>query len=407
LTQQSDFVTDFMSLTEGSVSPEIFKLWSGISALAGALERRVWARSGMGVIYPNLYVLLVAPPGVGKFIIETVRELWQDTVEPGSKLPAFNVASDSVTNASLMDELNKAKDVFLTPSGPPLVYHSLLVAAEEFQVLLPAYDQQFIASLNSIYNNKSLHRESRRTGSVKELSIENPHLCIFGGAQPAYFVSTFPDEAWSTGFARRVIMIYSSESPLRDFFYESPVPVGLREKILRRLAAVSQLYGPMLWQREAAQKLTHWHQAGGPPRPSHSKLVHYNRSRSVFVAKLATISAISRTMEMRIELIDVERALEWLLQAEKLMPDIFREMIGKSDRQIIEELHFFVTQLWVKGKRNGGITSESIYDFLSHRCPSDKTEKLFQLAERSGIIARVGGTQDMYVPKPIRDFSEE
>ena len=88
------------------------------------------------------------------------------------------------------------------------------------------------------------------------------------------------------------------------------------------------------------------------------------------------------------------------------MPDIFREMIGKSDRQIIEELHYFLTQLWVKNGRQG-VQSELLYDFLTHRCPSDKTEKLFALAEKSGIIARVGGTQDLFVPRPMRDFSAE
>lgn len=402
----SDFIADFMALTEGLVTPPIFRLWSGITCLAGALERRVWARSGSGVIYPNLYVLLVAPPGVGKFIVESVRTLWQDAMEPGSRLTAFQVASDSVTNASLMDELAKAKNVMVTPSGSPLIYHSLLIATEEFQVLLPGYDQQFIASLNSVYNNKALHRESRRTGSVKELTIENPCLNILGGAQPAYFASTFPEESWSTGFARRVIMVYSSEAPLRSFFFEADIPVDLQGKILKRLGQISQLYGALLWTQQAIACQDNWHLAGGPPRPTHSKLAHYNRSRSVFVTKLAIISAVSRTGTLVIDEIDVHRAIEWLTDAEKTMPDIFREMIGKSDRQIIEELHYFLTQLWIKNGRKG-VQSELLYDFLTHRCPSDKTEKLFALAEKSGIICRVGGTQDLFMPKPMRDFSAE
>lgn len=395
----SDFITDFMALTEGLITPPLFRLWSGIACVAGALERRVWAKTGPGVVFPNLYVLLVAPPGVGKFVVETVRELWQDTVEPGSKISAFHVASDSVTNASLMDELGKSKQTRVVPSGPAFTYHSLLVPCEEFQVLLPGYDQQFIASLNSIYNNKNLHKESRRTGTVKELTIENPHFNILGGAQPSYFASTFPEEAWSTGFARRVVMIYSTESPLRSVFYSPEAQLGLRPLLLRRLSAISQLYGPMLWTPQAAEALDQWHMAGGPPTPTHSKLAHYIRSRTVFIIKLSTISAVSRGNELRIEFLDIERAIEWLTSAEKAMPDIFREMIGKSDNQVLEELHHYLTKLWLKQKQQGHITSEKIFDFLAQRVPSEKVQSLFLLANQTGMIARVAGAQDLYVPR--------
>lgn len=403
----SDFVADFMSLTDGLVTPPLFRLWSAISAVSGALERRVWIRNGPGHLYPNLYILLVAPPGVGKFIIESVRALWQDTLEPGSKLPAFHVASDSITNASMMDELNKAKDVMITPSGPPFTFHSLLIAAEEFQVLLPTYDQQFIASLNSIWNNKDSHRETRRTGSVKELNIENPHMCILGGAQPAYFASTFPEEAWNTGLIRRIIMIFSNEVPLRPFFYDPGDKTLLRQTLVKRLAKFSTLYGEVVFSDDAKECLEKWHMAGRPPKPTHSKLKNYELSRSIFVAKLATISAISRTDRLRIEHTDVERAMEWLINAESLMPDIFREMIGKSDNQIMEELHMYLTKMWVQKGRSVGLTSEVVYEFLAERATADKVKVLFEVAEKTGLICRIGGTQDLYRPKGVRDFREE
>lgn len=395
----SDFVSDFMALTESQISPALFKRWSAIALVAGALERRVFAKTGGGAIFPNLYTLLVAPPGVGKFVIETVRELWTETIEPGTKLPAFHVASDSVTNASLMDELVKAKSVLVMPQGPPLTYHSLLVAAEEFQVLLPAFDQQFIASLNSIYNNKKFHRESRRTGTVREVVLENPQLNILGGAQPAYFASTFPEEAWATGFARRVIMVYSTETPTRSLWFESEIEEGAREKMLAKLARLSQLKGSMRWHPAAAQALDIWHQAGGPPIPSHSKLAHYNRSRSVNSVKLATISAISRTGGFLIEKIDVERGLAWMIEVERLMPDIFREMIGRSDTQVIEEMHIYIMSLWA-GNKTKPVDGGVIRRFLLQRVPHEKAETIIMAAEKANYIARVAGTQDLWVPRP-------
>lgn len=398
----SDFVSDFMALTEGVPSPEIFRRWSAIAAVAGALERRVWVRTGQKTAFANLYTLLVAPPAVGKYVIEEVRQLWTETREPDSKLAAFHVAPDNMTKASLMDTLAKAKAIRLVPAGPALTYHSLLIAAEEFQVLLPVFDQEYIGALNSIYNNKTRHEEARRHGPARELSIDFPQLNILGGAQPSYFVSTFPEEAWTTGFARRIIMVYAGDAPFQELFYDPEIEQGLRKQILAKLAHISQLYGPMLWTPAAAEGIASWHKKGGPPAPTHSKLVHYNRARSLHATKLAMISAISRTGALIIDTLDVSRAISWLVEAERLMPDIFREMIGKSDSQVIEEMHYFVQATWARQKQKA-VLGADIMRFLLTRVPSDKAEKIMMMSEKADVIARVAGTNDLYVPRPRYD----
>src|SRR5438067_5724999 len=93
-----DFIESFLKLTEGTRTPELFRLWSAIALVGGALERRVWINNGDGTVFPNMFILLVAPPGVGKFVIEEVRSLWTESCEPGTKIPAFHVAPDNMTN---------------------------------------------------------------------------------------------------------------------------------------------------------------------------------------------------------------------------------------------------------------------------------------------------------------------
>lgn len=401
----SDFISDFLSLTEGAVSPRVFRLWAAIALVGGALGRRVWAKTGKGPIYPNLYILLVGPPGSGKSIVEEAKGLISSVNDPITKNGAFKVASNSITSASIIDELAKAKFTRIMPQGPPLVYHSLFIAAEELQVLLPGYDTQIIGKLNELYNNSPIpYSESRRTGGVREISIENPQLSILAGAQPAYFASTFPEEVWSTGFARRVIMIYSDEVMLNSLWYEPAVDLGLRPRLIFRLTEMGHLFGNAKWTPEAAETLDKWHLASGPPTPQHSKLAQYIRNRTVNIVKLSLISAVSRTSKLVIEKVDVDRAIEWLTEAEVRMPDIFRAMIGKSDSQVIEEMHYFVTQTWAKTKK--GVDAGRIMRFLLLRVPTDKAEKIFQMAEKAGILARVAGTQDLFVPRPKADHEE-
>ncbi len=406
----SDLIVDFLSLTESTVSPDLFRKWAAISLVAGALERRVWARVDKFWTYPNLYILLVAPPGVGKQIVEDVQDLWRETTEPGTSTTlAFHVGQNSLTKASLVDVLAEAKRSFLPPAGRIVTYHSLLIAAEEFGVLLPSYDQEFIAKINYIFNNPQHYSERRRTGTVRKLDIELPQLNLLAGASPSYFVGTFPEVAWSTGLARRIIMIYSSEAPFKELWQSTPDTDELRESILQKLSLLAGLYGQVSWTTEAADEIGLWHRSGGgkggQPVPTHSKLEHYARSRTMHAIKLAIISAVARTCHLVVEAIDVRRAIAWLLEAEALMPDIFRAMVGKSDVQIIEELYYFVQAQFARS-RSQPVSGETVRRFLTSRIPHDKIESLLAAADRANIVAKIVGT-DTWLPRPKHEHGVE
>lgn len=393
----SDFISQFMLFTEGTRSPELFRLWSAISLIAGALEQRVWIENGDDIAYANLYVLLVAPPGVGKDIIERVRDLWMETTAPNRLEPSLHVAPDNMTKAALVDHIEKSKRIFTPESGkaPPLVYHSLSVAAEEFSVFLPAYDMEFIGVLNTFWGKKKIHIEERRFNK-KDTRIDRPQLNILGGIQPSYMASLFPEEAWNTGLARRLMMIYSTDTPHRGLFQKSSTPKGLRDDLLAALGEMSMAYGPMKWEEEAMLTLDRWHMegppnAGGPPLPTHQKLQHYLRSRSLLSLKLSMIAAMSRDRNaLTIGLGDVKRALHWMIEAEKVMPDIFRAMVGKSDTDVLREIHYFTLQQY--GRSRKAVSGMALRRFLLERVPHDKLEGLIRAAESSGLIARVAGT---------------
>lgn len=401
-----DFIEVFMEMTDSVMSPPQFRLWAAIALVGGALERRVWAKATSQQTFPNQYIMLVGAPGVGKQVIDIARGLWSEAKEPGTKVPAFRVAPNQMTKAALVDSLAKAKQFKMLAAGTNLTYHSLLIAAEEFQVLLPTYDQEYIATLNQIYNNPDIpYTEVRRTGTVKELTIELPQLNILAGVQPSYFVSTFPEEAWTTGFARRIIMIYAGETPFKELFEETETDDTLRTKLLTQLSAFSHLHGRCQWEPEAAQLLASWHRGGGAPRPIHSKLTHYCNSRTMLAIKLAITSTVARTGQLVIHTGDVKRALVWLTDAERLMPDVFREMIGKSDTQVIDELHYMLTIEYSKKRQS--IPTSVLYEFLRQRVPSEKIEKVLQVAERAGAITKVAGNVELWIPKAGRIASAE
>lgn len=385
-----DWITQSLAHTAGAPSPEIFRLWAAIGAVAGALERRVFASTAQGPIYPNLFILLVAPPAIGKSIaISPIGGIWRETQK-------IHVAPDSLTKASLVDSLAKADRKIITPAGL-VEYHSLACCVPELGVLMPAHDLEIMSTMTRLYDNEPSYSEERRTLN-RSIDISRPQINILAGTQPGFLASFLPEVAWAQGFMARFIMIYSGVSPKIDLFDERPIREADRKVLVKRMSAWCELVGEALFTSGAKAALRLWHDAGCLPVPEHSKLEHYNGRRIMHVIKLSLISAISRTSTLVIDTCDVDRAKGWLLRAEGTMPDIFRQMVGKSDNQTIQELHFFLFREYSKNKKP--LHEAVVYDFLRQHAPSDKIEKIIQIAERSNVIVRMAGSPAFYTPKP-------
>ena len=394
-----DWIELFLDWTEGIPSPRIFRQWAAICTVAGALERRVYVISAGKQVFPNMYVLLVGTPGVGKSqAIEHVNDLWH-------VLTPLHVAPHDVTKAALIDCLSQASRRLVLGEAQLLEYNSLLVAADEFGVLVPSHDTEFLSTLNRIFDNPPQHRQNRR-GLQQQVDIVNPQLNIIGGVQPAYLANLLPEEAWGMGFMSRVIMIYSGEKISIKLDLMSTAPVGreplVRDKLVSRLQKILNIEGRVLWTKEANDAVENWNSGGLAPIPDHSKLEHYSARRLLHVIKLSIVSAVSRNSFI-IDVLDFNRAKDWLLEAEQFMPDIFREMVQRSDRQVLDELHWYAWKQYAKDKQL--IYESKLYEFLRIRAPSDKIAKILEIAVRAGMFEDCG--QRMYRPRPKHEHGIE
>lgn len=395
---EGDWIESFLQYSEGTPSPRIFRLWSAITCVAASLERRVWIFSMGDHVYPTLYTLLVGKPGTGKSqAIRPTSALWYATKE-------LHVAPNSVTKASLTDELEAAKRTMVIQEENRIIeYHSLQIAASEFGVLVPAHDLDFLNFLNQIYDNDPNYRESRRTGARKVDTV-NPQINILAGTQPAYLATLLPEEAWGMGFMTRMIMVYSAEIFRGNLFTSTAGNKDHFNELTMGLKSLLKVHGEIQWENEARDAIQTWYTGGCPPEPEHSRLVSYNTRRILHVLRLGIVSAASAGHPMLITLNDFYRALDWLLEAEQTMPDIFKEMVQKSDAQVIEELHMFVWALWAKNKE--WIHEHRLWYFLKSKVPSDKIPRILETAVRSNIFDRQAD-QPLYKPRPKNEHGME
>jgi len=369
-------------------------MWSGIACIAGALERKVWVRTNSSNLYPNLYTVLVAGPGIGKTItLSKVEELWR-------ALPDHHVAPTSVTKASLMDSIADAKRNVLLPgqSPPYLDFNSLLVLAGELGVLIPGYDNEFMNALTAIYDGYP-YAERRRSKDLK-LEIPCPQLNLFGATTPSYLNAVMPEGAWDQGFISRTILVYSGDRIIRPLFMETTERPELKKALLEDLKKIGDYIGKLAFDTDAAAFVSDWHVSGGPPIPDHPKLVHYLTRRTTHLLKLCMVSAVSRAdFNYIVTRSDAELALHWLLQAESAMPDIFRSMTGGGDSRAMDELWHYVFTVYSKEKKP--VSEHRLVMFLRERVPSHNVMKIIDIMVKSQLIRLVASDAGAgYAPAP-------
>lgn len=373
-----DWITAFEEYAVDLPSPKIYLRWCAIACIAGALERKVWIRSLKQELYPNLYTVLVGPPGVGKTqATSQVEMFWRG-------LKDHKVAPTALTRASLIDALDEAKrtKTVIGASSLHLEFNSLLVNAGELGVLIPAYDSDFMNNLTAIYDG--FHYEERKRGNDLHIVIKRPQINLLAATTPAYLNSMLPEGAWDQGFLSRTFLIYAGEKIVQDIFADEAPKLDLLDKLKLDLREISELAGQIGIDPDARDAISQWHMAGGPPAPEHPKLVHYLTRRTAHLLKLATIASVSRTSELVISMEDYQTALGWLLTMEHSLTDIFKALGSKGDSQLIEEAYHYLYQVYMANK--DAVAEHRLVGFLAERAPAHAVLRIMEIMIKSGQI---------------------
>lgn len=375
-----DWIDAFYEFTANRPTPSLFRKWAAIGTIAGALERKVWVRTLGSDLYPNLYILLVSGPGMGKTVMtDEVGWFWGHTKD-------HYLAPSAMSRASLADALREAERRKILPSGNILSFNSLLVAINELSTLIPMYDNDFMGTLTDLWDGKR-YGEKKRSKDLNYV-LERPQLNLFSGTTPSYLNGIMPEGAWDQGFISRVIMVYSGESTLKDLFAEEITDTKKREELSYDLNIIgNELVGKMNFTQEAMNAITEWYMKKGPPIPDHPKLIWYNTRRTAHLLKLCQVASASRGADLWITLEDYQRALGWLLEAEVYMPDIFRSMTQGGDSRAIEDCWHYCYQLYVREKKL--VPEARLWNFLSQRVPSHNIERVIKAMVTSGLLEKV------------------
>lgn len=321
-----DWLSAFIDFTQHGEAPTKMYFWVGVATVAAALRRRVWLDQATFKWYPNLYTLLVAPPGVVSKT--TTAKLGFDLLR---KVPGINFGPDVVTWQALLDAFNDVHEMVMY-QGAPMEMSALTIAVGEFGNFLRPDDRDMVDQLVNLWDGEPLKKRTRMDG---EQFIQNPCLNVIGCTTPSWIAQNFPEYLIGGGLTSRMLFVYADAKQQYVAYPFTKVPPNFEYKrgvLIRDLERISQLLGPITMTPDAIEWgeewYKHFHQVEAR-QIDETILGGYINRKQTLVHKVAMVLSASQGDSLVIDRAILERAVGLISELEGEMPKVYSR-IGLS-----------------------------------------------------------------------------
>jgi Protein of unknown function (DUF3987) len=368
---KNQFIKDWLKFTDGSEVPELFNMWTGLSAVAACLGRRSSLNTGRFRVYPNMYVVLTGPAAVRKSsaagivskllkqytgvkfgptdtagrrqglitafmeaygtkpkttktkITDDLAKIFADSEEQERKLDAvkaINARTDiDVAEASVLERmLMSTKSITdITPKykHPPNsnVDHDLFLFADELSDLIGMNQPEMINFLTSIYYPQDNYEYKLVNSSAK---INRPGLNILSCTTPTSLMKHLPETAIGQGFSSRAMFVYCGQ-PRPKVFRPPPLDEYTAQQMGNLFATLSK-WNVEFTLDEGAFQAQESIYLGFRADIKDTRFAHYEQRRDMHMSKVLMLLAAARNSTV-ISYEDVVDAQLIMLETERDM----------------------------------------------------------------------------------------
>ncbi len=316
-----DWISGFLKYTSDTESPESFKLWTAISVVAAALQRKCYIHWGPSLVfYPNLYIVLVGPSGCRK----------GTAMGPGLDLlrdSQIQVAANATTWQALVRKLQNNNLTDINPDTGEMHFHSsLTIYSKEFTVFLGYQNKELMSALCDWYDcDRSWTYETVQRSEEK---ITGVWVNLLGATTPDLIPISLPIESIGGGLTSRIIFVYEEgKGKIIPIQIADGSLSQLYEDLLFDLAEIKEMSGEFKASDEFLKAWENWYikTEMSPAVFNDSRLAGYLERRPTHLMKLSMVMSASRSTGPRMVLTedDMMRALSYLQIAEERMPQVF------------------------------------------------------------------------------------
>lgn len=326
------FLQDYREFTKGNEAHPTYHMFSALVALSSIVSRKVWIDLGYFNIYPNLYVVLVGPPGNRKTTAMSVcKRLLRALNEGQNTNPTIPFSAECQTKESLVKELAGYQRAAKwtdpqTKEDETLIYSPITVCVTELSQFLGAASAHMVDFLTTVYDQDYYDVKTKNKGIE---TIIGPYLTLLACTTPAWITARLRDDVISGGFSRRALFVFETDKAPRQAFPEITEEMeGAWSRVVDYSKNLQHVKGKFEWAADAHAWYQNWYE--NLKVPPTETLAGYYDSKHIQLIKIAMLIALADRPELVLQIEHLKFALELLELMEKNLDRVFSGM-GRNE----------------------------------------------------------------------------
>lgn len=386
--QLSDWLEYYMKYTQRTEPPELYHLWSGLTAISSALRRKCYCNWGAlrGFVYPNMFVALVGPPGGRKGTAMKIAKSFVQELD-------ITLGADSLgSTQALYKEIIDSEDSYVDHKGLTRKHKSVSIWAEEFQVFLSDRDQMLIPSLTDLFDCADIWKY--KTLSRKTEDISNCWITIIGAITPSLLQTKLTQDAVGGGLISRIIFVVGHGPKQRKALqFLTEEEEDIKTKLTNDLQEIANLSGQFTLDKSFLKAYVRWYEQEydetGVPS---DRFLGYNHRRPLHLNKVCMLVSAAESNDMVLTDKHFEKALAIMQLTEYEMPNAFYGLGLSSQANVYAKILSFIESQesfdWVDLCRTFHLDVDNISQLRGY----------LEMAEQSGIVkCEASATSSRYV----------
>ncbi len=382
----------FAKYTEETEIPAIFSLWVGISTVSACLSRDCFVDLGHFVIYPNMYIVLVA--GSAKCRKSTSINTGRKFMEKVT--PKIKMLSQKMTPEALIGALSG-----MTSESDTIILNEAegILVVDELATLLDknAFKSGMVPVLTKLYDCEDFPYETRGRGIE---DIRNPCLSILGGSTTEWIKESIPAAAIGGGFTSRVVFVFKdSYEKLCPWPLMSESTKKLGEVIQHDLNEIAKMRGSFALSDDARSLFEEEYRRFIEDSKlfDDPNLAGYAGRRHITMLKVAMVISASLRDSRMIDYVDMRIAIDAMKMSEVDMPRVLKAIRSEFVGDVSEEVLSFLMS-------NKTVYRSTLVKKMSYRLSSQQLniilDTLLEYKDDNGnaiITVVTEGTRTKYV----------
>lgn len=334
----SDWLKAFLDYAKHSETPFDMLYWSGVSAIAGALQRKVWIDQGRYKLYPNFFIVFVADPGVIQK--STTINYAMDLLK---KVPEIAFAPNATTWEGFikyMEDSHQADGVLTADLNAPQEKTSAVtISASELSTFLDPENKFMLSALTQLWDCEDVFLKLTKFSGTEQ--IEKPCVNLIGGTTPAWMRESFDRWSREGGFVSRTVFIYGDKKRQLVAFpkrHLTEAHYRQRQRLINDLTFINTLKGEYVLDPKVFELGELWY-AEHNRKTQEAGYVDssgFKDRKQAHILKLAMIIAASRSDRLVVTEEDWAEAVVRIDEAEACFPLAFA---STEERQELRPFH--------------------------------------------------------------------